>query len=424
LFSQSTGFHSFTKTILRLRPNTLLVRNYQAKHDVSSAESSKYFIPSEQIDALKESVDLVSVIESYDLPKFKRTGDNRATCVCPFHDDTNPSLSIDGNRGIFKCFSCGVGGNVYSFLREYSKLEGEDIGFYKAVKLVNEKYANGFSLNLANTAYGKSPKNMEEYKMEQAKKQRILQANLIAAAFFEENLSLPGAGQARSHLRKRGINPNTVRAFSVGFAPECYFQRNISYDTTTWGKGSLVNHLKDKNFTAQEIFDAGLATRIKGKNNKNKQAKQDDNSAELDYSNLMDRFRGRIVIPIFDATGSKVLGFGGRILENPDEISDFKAAKYLNSPESPVFSKKNILFGQSMAKKSVKFWADQDSDISRPVIIVEGYMDAIALWQAGVREAVASMGTALTFKQLEAAAAIAGSRNGMLNLFQILDGMH
>lgn len=250
---------------------TNAIPSYQTNNDDSSApSSSKYFIPAEQIDALKESVDLVSAIESYDLPHFKRTGDNRATCLCPFHDDTNPSMSIDGTRGIFKCFSCGEGGNIFTFVREYSKLEGEDMGFYKAVKLVNEKYATGFSLHLADgNSYGKSPKNIEEYKIQQALKQRILQANLAAAAFFEENLiSLPSAGPARSHLRARGMNPNTVRAFAMGFAPDSYFKRNISYDPKTWGKGSLVNHLKDKNFTAQEIFDAGLATRVKSKNKK------------------------------------------------------------------------------------------------------------------------------------------------------------
>jgi DNA primase len=128
----------------------------------------------------------------------------------------------------------------------------------------------------------------------------------------------------------------------------------------------------------------------------------------------MDRFRGRIVIPIFDATGKNVLGFGGRILKNDEGNSEFKAPKYLNSPESLVFKKQNILYGQHMAKKSVRYWADQGNDASRPVVIVEGYMDAIALWQAGIREAVASMGTALTSNQLEAAAAIAGTRNGKL----------
>ena len=178
---------------------------------------SKYFIPPEQIEQLQQSVDLVSVIESYQLPQFKRTGVDRATCICPFHDDTNPSMSIDGNRGIFKCFSCGAGGNVFNFVREYSKLlgESEELSFYQTVKLVNDKYADGVSLNLAKQG-GKAYVNAEAKRIEKAKKKRILQANLAAAAFFEECLiSLPTAGSARSHLRNRGMGPNTVRAFAM-----------------------------------------------------------------------------------------------------------------------------------------------------------------------------------------------------------------
>jgi DNA primase len=138
-------------------------------------------------------------------------------------------------------------------------------------------------------------------------------------------------------------------------------------------------------------------------------------SLDMDYSTLMDRFRGRLVVPIFDATGKEVLGFGGRILESSNEKeSDFKAAKYLNSPETLVFKKKNILFGQQMAKKAIRYW-DKVEEAPRPVVIVEGYMDSIALWQAGICEAVACMGTALTSEQLLVAARIAGTKNGKID---------
>lgn len=129
----------------------------------------------------------------------------------------------------------------------------------------------------------------------------------------------------------------------------------------------------------------------------------------------MDRFRGRLVVPIFDATGAKILGFGGRILEaKMAKKSDFKSAKYLNSPETLVFQKKTILFGQHMAKKAIRYW-DKIDEVPRPVVIVEGYMDCIALWQAGVREAVSCMGTALTSEQLTAAARMAGTKNGKID---------
>jgi DNA primase len=141
----------------------------------------------------------------------------------------------------------------------------------------------------------------------------------------------------------------------------------------------------------------------------------------MDFSPLMDRFRGRLVVPIFDAMGKHVLGFGGRILQQASQKqSDFKAPKYLNSPESPIFSKKTLLFGHHVAKDAVqesKSRGDKrDSSVGASVVIVEGYMDAIALWQAGVRETVACMGTALTSEQLGAAAKTAGARGGRVIL--------
>lgn len=134
----------------------------------------------------------------------------------------------------------------------------------------------------------------------------------------------------------------------------------------------------------------------------------------------MDRFRGRLVVPIFDRTGSHVLGFGGRILESVTSGSDFKAAKYLNSPESIIFQKKEVLFGQHLAEQSDnhvsknKKSKSESTESERPgaLIVVEGYMDAIALWQAGIRETVASMGTAISLEQLESAAGSARKLGG------------
>jgi DNA primase len=241
----------------------------------SPSQTSKFFIPNEQLEQLKESVDLVSVIGSYGMPQFKRSGDNRATCICPFHDDRNPSLSIDGTRGIFKCFSCGAGGNVFNFVREYSKVEGEEMSFYKAVKLVNDKFSNGFSLTLSDGYSGKWSGSQEERDILAAKRERILQANLAAAAFFENSLTTSStAGPARSHLRSRGLAAQTVRTFAIGFAPESYFTGKQT-GPRRWGDGSLVNHLRDKGFTAAEIVDAGLAIRTK----KGRQLTEDDNNS-------------------------------------------------------------------------------------------------------------------------------------------------
>ena len=139
---------------------------------------------------------------------------------------------------------------------------------------------------------------------------------------------------------------------------------------------------------------------------------------ELEYSSIMDRFRDRLVVPIFDATGKKVLGFGGRVLKDQGITSGrYKAPKYLNSPESKVFKKKTILFGYHAAKAAMEkspFKTDGDATNNRAVVVVEGYMDAMALWQSGIHTATSCMGTGLTVEQLVAATRIAKLGNGKL----------
>jgi DNA primase len=393
--------------------------------------SSPNFVSPEKLQKLQDSVNVVSVIESFGLPQFKKSGEFRASCLCPFHDDHNPSMSIDGAKGIYKCFSCGAGGNVFTFVREYAKLQGEELSFYNAVKLVNDRFAVGneaFALNLPpgtketlqDSSTGKKfPKKNFPVLSQSAismgtkafdtNKKRIILVNAAAVAFYENCLvTRPSAGLARTHLRVRGMSPRTVRAFAIGYAPDSFFSESRKNGPQSWGEGSLVQHLQQKGFTTTEIVDAGLATVVK------KQREETPETADVPFSSLIDRFRGRLVVPIFDESGLQVLGFGGRILESPSNDAspgNYTQPKYLNSPETPVFQKKNILFGQHMARKALRFW-DKEEGIPRAVVIVEGYMDAIALWQAGVREAVASMGTALTTEQISSAAILAGSKNG------------
>ena len=386
-----------------------------------NSRASSNFVPQERLDKLQDTVDIVSVIESYGLPRFSRSGPFRATCLCPFHDDRNPSLSVDSSRGIYKCFSCGAGGNVFSFVREYSKLQGVELSFSEAVNLVESRCASGevallpepsvrnsmnnrtfYGATFAPTRSAKAPMGF------QTSPKRILMANAAAAAFYEECLGQGNAGMARSHLRERGMQPRTIRSFALGYAPDAYFN-----EQGTWGDGSLVEHLQKKGFTSTEIVDAGLATILKKDVAKIETLQKKDTKFQIPYSSLMDRFRGRLIVPIFDASGVQVLGFGGRVLDggSTSESETFAGPKYLNSPESPVFQKKNILFGQHMATKALRFW-DKEEHVARAVVIVEGYMDAIALWQHGVREAVACMGTGLTEEQITAAAMLAGDKNG------------
>lgn len=441
----------------------------------SSSIVSKKFIPPEELDQLLDKVDIVALIESYGLPGFQRTSSDNAKCLCPFHDDRNPSLQINGERGIYKCFSCGAGGNALKFVREYSERFSTDnsdtngnkntpLTFREAARALEEfaekmpmvggvprrRYQSGSkgSGNARSTRNKKSSSSL----VGTTSRERILHANLFAAAYYEESLfGLPSAGLARTHLRSRGILPTTVKAFAIGFAPESYFfggerrqQQQQQKHSFSWGEGSLVHRLREEGFTPQEILDAGLATLTKkGKeqqnqsSNKNSDEDKNESGDEVihrhrqqqhrDFSTIMDRFRGRLVVPIFDATGTHVLGFGGRVLETSEEASpNFKAAKYLNSPESLVFQKKELLFGQHM----MKFVTATDTAIStiksstttaaqrrpRSLIVVEGYMDAIALWQAGVKETVASMGTALTQEQLLAAASAARLIGGRMVL--------
>lgn len=442
-----------------------------------SASSPSSSLLSEQLQQLKDSVDIVTAIESYQLDGFKRTGGgggsgggsrsrsgnnhNRAVAVCPFHDDHNPSLSIDSSRQIYKCFSCGAGGDVFRFVQEYSKLPGHgpELTFGQAVQHISTAFGDGRTsiLGSAMSSSSKSsysPARMEEQQRLQRKKDRMLLANAAAAAFFADCLTEPIAGGARYHLRSRQLSVLSIRAFAMGYAPDAYLfgaQKSRSKHND-WGEGSLVHHLRDLGFTPTEILDAGLATRTKklsqpagqkrttngAVSRETKDSTTDESATFADdpdttnYSTLMDRFRARIMVPIFDASGSNILGFGGRVLPPPemdvievvdgkmsDSNSNFKAPKYLNSPESQVFEKKNILFGQHVAQQTIRE-ANSNSatttTTSSALLVVEGYMDAIALWDAGIGNVVASMGTAVTAEQLELAAQTAGTRGGRIVL--------
>ena len=220
-----------------------------------------YRIEPDQLEQLKESVDIVSAIESYGLPRFKRSGPNRATAICPFHDDKNPSLSIDGKRKMYKCFSCGAGGDIFQFVREYNKISsGEELSYYQAVRLVNEQIATDSPLALLDGAGESSFMDAEEMKKLAAQKERQLLCNAEAAAFYANKLISLQGGPARSHLSSRGLTASTVRTFAIGFAPDVYYGNNKESSTPrAWGEGSLVHHLRDRGFSPQEIIDAGLA---------------------------------------------------------------------------------------------------------------------------------------------------------------------
>lgn len=427
--------------------------HYQSSHRNSNTEvpdfgtdslsnsPSKAFksISPETISAIKSYADILTVIESYNIPQFTSDG-TRGKCICPFHDDHNPSMQIDKAKGIYKCFSCGAGGDVFNFVREYEHLQGngEKMSYPAAIVKVAKEFVGGSLAEEVEstlfTSKGSNPSLTPEKKRrledERKERDRLILVNLAAADFYASNLiTSPRAGGARLHLYTRRITTSLIRTFAIGYAPDAYYNS----DKSKWGEGSLVEHLRTKyDFTPQEIVDAGLASVTSAAKTRLQMIQTNDDSEDsmhrLNYSDLMDRFRNRLMIPIFDENGRNVLGFGGRYMDSvsskkKSSSDTYTEAKYLNTAETKLFIKKNVLFNLNNVKQILKKAeqqsgkeADNDKQImynkNRPipsVVIVEGYFDAITLYGAGIMEVVASMGTSLTEAQFKSTADALGA---------------
>lgn len=289
-------------------------------------------MPNEK-DEIKQRLDLVDVVQEY-LP-LKKAGSNWKA-PCPFHQEKSPSFMVSQPKQIWHCFGCHKGGDLFSFVQE---IEGVD--FYEALKLLADK---------AGVKISKRSKQQSD------KKQRVLDVLELASQVFHALLiDHAKAEHAREYLRSRKLTDETIKTFQIGYAPE-------SWD-------ALLTVLQKKGFTQQEVIDAGLAV-----------YNQERNS-------VYDRFRDRIVIPLRDAYGN-IVGFTARALGE-----DYQGGKYINTPQTIVYDKSQVLFGLSHAKKAIK-------DAGH-VVIVEGNMDVIASHQAGVLPVVAVSGTALTELQLK-----------------------
>ena len=254
--------------------------------------------------------------------------------LCPFHDDKNPSMYVVPAKQIYKCFACDAGGDVFSFVMDYHKMT-----FPEALRHLAER-AN---IQLPSTRVrggGEGPSTRE----------RLIQASQLALAFYQQLLKDPETGHiARQYITDRGISDEMVAAFRFGYAPDAW--------------DGLVNAIESSHWDRQAFEQAGL---IGARNN---------------GPGYFDKLRHRLIFPICDALG-RPIAFGGRKLRDEDE------PKYLNSPESELFNKSATLFGLDLAKKPI---ID-----ARTAVIVEGYTDVIACHQAGVRNVVATLGTALT----------------------------
>lgn len=297
-----------------------------------------------QIDEIKSRIDIVDLIgESV---KLRRSGRNYAG-LCPFHGEKTPSFMVSPERQTWRCFGqCNEGGDIFSFIM---KKEGWDFG--ETLRYLAQKA--GVQLE---EYRAQKPEEKEEH-------ERLHRAMEDAVTYYRHHLLNTDEGKtALEYLRqKRRLTDATLETFGLGYAPR--------------GWDNLLKHLTASGYNEQDLVDSGLVT-----------ARADDRDAESkEHKKLFDRFRERIMIPIRDATG-KMAGFGARIL-NPDDFP-----KFLNSPETPLFSKSRILYGFDRARKAIR--------LANQAVIVEGYLDVIALHQAGFENVVSPMGTALTEDQL------------------------
>ena len=288
------------------------------------------------LEELAEKNDIVEVVSSYVSLTYK--GGSYWAC-CPFHNEKTPSFHCDKAKQFYHCFGCGKGGSVINFIMEI-----ENLSFPDAVEF------------LARRAGMEVPDDGDREKRD--RRARLLDLNRAAARFFFSALTAPGGKPAQDYIVKREIAPATVKSFGLGFAPDSFY--------------ALSDSMHEKGFQDFELIDAGLA-------NANKSGK-----------GVHDVFRNRLMFPVIDVRGN-VIGFSGRILGDGEP-------KYLNSRETPVFSKSRNLFALNLAKKSKNGY----------ILLTEGNIDVVSLHQAGFDSAVASLGTSLTPEQARLISRYAG----------------
>ncbi|HSW35139.1 MAG TPA: DNA primase, partial [Candidatus Limnocylindrales bacterium] len=291
-------------------------------------------IPEEVIDEIRQRTDLVGLVGEY--VKLERSGKNMVG-LCPFHGEKTPSFTVSPDKQMFRCFGCGVSGNVFSLVMQLEKLT-----FPEAARF------------LAQRAGIRVPEHRTTSPAEDSLKEKTYALNLLAARFYVHCLRKTDAGKkAHEYLQKRGITQETSELFMLGYAP------------ANWS--GFYDFALKKGYQPELMIKAGLVSPGK------------DNSC-------YDRFRDRVIFPIFNISG-KVVGFGGRALGEGDK----SGPKYLNSPETPVFEKGSVLYGLNLAREQIR--------LEKRAIVMEGYTDVISAFQAGIRNAVATLGTSLTMMQ-------------------------
>ncbi|KNC18171.1 DNA primase [Arthrobacter sp. RIT-PI-e] len=290
-------------------------------------------IKREDIDEVRQRTDIKEVVDAY--VTLKSAGIGSWKGLCPFHDERSPSFHVRPQMGSYHCFGCGEGGDVISFVQKL-----DHTTFSETV----EKLAARIGMELHYEDGGTGPRREDV-----GKRQRLLDAHKIAAEFFRDQLLTSGAGPARQFLQGRGFDRAAAEHFGVGYAPQ--------------GWDTLLNHLTGRGFTLDELKLTGMFSASSGNANR-----------------FYDRFRGRLIWPIRGITGETV-GFGARKLYEEDQ-----GPKYLNTPETSLYKKSQVLYGIDLAKREIAK--------NRQLVVVEGYTDVMACHLAGVGTAVATCGTA------------------------------
>ncbi len=286
------------------------------------------------VERVSERTDIYSVVSQY--VTLTQKGGRYWGC-CPFHNEKTASFSVSPDKGLFYCFGCGAGGNVFKFLSLI-----ENITYFEAVKL----QAQRLGIDLP------KKKSSPEQERRRREEKTLLKINELAQDFYHECLIKTARGSVgRKYLAARGITMETIKTFHLGLAPE------------EWD--SLLKKLTRQGYTAPQLESVGLIIKKKS------------------LSGYYDRFRERVMIPIADIFGH-VVGFGGRVLTSENE----ETPKYLNTPETVLFNKRNLLFGLDKSNRAISS--------AGVAVVVEGYMDAISLFSAGITNVVATLGTAFT----------------------------
>jgi DNA primase len=298
------------------------------------------------IEEVKARTNLADIVG--DFVSLKSAGVGSLKGLCPFHDERSPSFHVRPQVGMYHCFGCGESGDVYTFLQKM-----DHVSFTEAVERLAARA--GLELHYED---GGGP-------TESGNRARILAANAAAEEFFISRLSAPDADVARQFLGERGFDAAAAGRFGVGFAPK------------SWDE--LTNHLRGRGFSTEELVASGLVSN--------------------GDRGVYDRFRGRLIWPIRDITGQTV-GFGARRL-----LDDDKGPKYLNTPETPVYHKAQVLYGLDLAKRDIAR--------GRQVVVVEGYTDVMACHLAGVTTAVATCGTAFGVDHIKVLRRVLGDDSGL-----------